>query len=406
MVSLVQIVSLAVLVAMVMGRLYRRGVPWWGVTGVAAFYSLSPLIGCYAVSLWKDIGYSIAFFGLTVLLIILVLDGGKAFSRLFFVLALWVAMFAVASLRHNGVVPAFGTLLALTILYYKCYGRILMILWIVLVSSIMLFKGPGFRALHVDVTEKNVLKAHLPIQHIGAILQDESISWRAGDEAFLERIMPLSRWRGAFDPRSCMPLIFGKDEHGKPYLNGDLLKKPDEYQIFLSIWRRAVVNHPLTILNYHLTGGELLWKVHVPYSVFVVADEDLLEEHLFSGYRPSTVLSSRVGSIGKFFLLVVNNVKTGWFIHRGALYFWLGLFFLTLLVLRLHPSVVMVLAAPLLLQALTVIGFPLVQDTRFMFPIILVAPLYPLLLFCRIPITTKITAGYQLEDSMGKSREG
>lgn len=404
MVSLVQIASLAVLVAMIMGRLYRRGAPWWGVTGVTAFYALSPLIGCYSVSLWKDIAYSIAFLWLTVLLIILVLEKGKALSRRPFVVALWIAMFAVASLRHNGVVPAFGTLMVLTILYYAFYGRILLILWIVLVSSIMLFKGPGFRVFQVDVTEKNVLKAHLPIQHIGAILQDERNTWREGDEAFLERIMPLSRWREAFDPRSCMPLIFGKDEHGKPYLNGELLKNPVEYQKFLSIWRRAIVNHPLAIAKYHLTGGETLWKVYVPYSVFVVADEDLLEEHLFSGYRPSTALSSRVGPIGKFLLAMVNDGKTGWFIHRGALYFWLGLFCLCLLALRCHPSVAIVLAAPFLLQALTVIAFPLVQDTRFMFPIILVTPLYPLLLFCLFPVSTEITAGYRLEASMGKTR--
>jgi hypothetical protein len=355
----------------------------WLTLMMSCFYATFPLNGLYAVSLWKDIAYSIAFLWLNYLVITLALEKGRSLSRLPFVVFLSIAIFSVSLLRHNGVVPAFGTLMIISVIFFNTHRRNVLSLWVVLLLAIALFKGPLFSALHVDVTEKNVLKAHLPIQHIGAILQEEKNSLKDQDVTVLNKILPLSRWRDAFDPRSCMPLIFGKDDKGKHYLNGEFLKKSKQYNTFLSIWVNAVINNPLAIFNYHLAASELLWKISVPYSVFVLADEDLQEEHLYNGYQPSTSLSNRVGPVGQFLIKMINDSQIGWFMHRGALYFWLSILFLSLMAIRLKCAIVILLSIPIILQALTVLAFPLVQDTRFMFPIILVAPLYPVLFSCR-----------------------
>jgi len=389
MVSLVQIMTLSLLVGLLAKRLYRLGTPWWVVLFLVAFYAFFPLNGFYAVSLWKDIGYSIAFLWLNILVLDIVVSKGKVLTRKSTLLSLFLSLWCVAMMRHNGIVPALGSLLILFLVYYRKYLKPLFLVLISLVAMIVIFKGPVFTWLNVDVKSKNVLKAHLPIQHVGAVLNaGREISLQ--DKEFLTQIMPLSYWKQAYDSRSCMPLIFGKKTDGSHYLNGEFLKDNERYREFLGIWAKLVLKNFDVIIRYHLTGSELLWRIQTPYRSFVIADEDLVEEDLYSGYKPSLRLSERVGDAGRYLIQLINDPATGWLLHRGALYFWLSLFFLSLTIVRTRQWTVVIVAVPMLLQMSTVAAFPLVQDTRFMYPIILVAPML-MALFFSWPAQSRVT---------------
>lgn len=380
MVSLIQISTMSVLVGMAAVRLLRNGVPSRVIVTMVIFYAFFPLNGFYAVSLWKDIGYSIAFLWLNVLIVDVVFSSGRVLAQRSFQISIFLVLCCVAMMRHNGLVPAFGSLLMLLTIYHRTQLKPILILILSLAALILFFKGPFFTMLNVDVTDKNVLKAHLPIQHIGAVLNaDGEIA--SDDRIFLSKIMPLSYWKEAYDPRSCMPLIFGKDQNGATFLKGEFLKKYENYQKFLVIWAKIALHNPYPIIQYYRHSTELLWRIHTWYNPFVIADEDLLESHLFTGYKPSQRLSEHAGPGGRFLIHLVNNHATGWLFHRGAFYFWVSLFFLSLTTLRANKATVMIIAAPMLLQALTVAAFPLVQDTRFMFPVILVSPLLIALFF-------------------------
>ena len=144
-------------------------------------------------------------------------------------------------------------------------------------------------------------------------------------------------------------------------------------------------------MKYYIKSTELLWRVKVPYNVFVIADEDLTEQDLFKEYQQSPKLSERTGNIGKKLINLINNKKTGWFLHRGAIYFWLSLLSIIVSVLRFRDIRILIIAAPFLFQSFSVALFPLVQDTRFVYPIILTAPIFAALLFSPFfmkPLTT------------------
>lgn len=380
MVTLLQISTMSILVGMAAVRLLRNGVPSWTIMMMVLFYAFFPLNGFYAVSLWKDIGYSIAFLWLNVLVVDVVFSSGRVLAKRSFQVSIFLALCCVAMMRHNGLVPAFGSLLVLLAIYYRTQLKPILILMLSLAAFILLFKGPVFTMFKVDVTDKNILKAHLPIQHIGAVLHaDGEIT--PDDRIFLSKIIPLPYWKEAYDPRSCMPLIFGKDQNGATYLKGEFLKKDENYHKFLVIWLKIALQNPYPIIQYYRRSTELLWRIHTWYNPFVIADEDLKESHLFTGYKPSQRLSEHVGTGGRFLIRLVNNHATGWLLHRGAFYFWVSLFFLSFATLRANKTTVMIIATPMLLQALTVAAFPLVQDTRFMFPVILVSPLLIALFF-------------------------
>ena len=383
------------LVGMAAARLLRNGVPLWVIMLMVCFYAFFPLYGLYSVSLWKDIGYSIAFFWLNILMLDVVSSNGIILAQRSFHVSLFLALCCVAMMRHNGLVPAFGSLLVLLAAYYRTQWRSILIIIASLAATIILFKGPIFEMLKVNVSEKNVLKAHLPIQHIGALLNSDS-NITPNDQVFLAEILPLSYWKEAYDPRSCMPLIFGKDKNGTPYLKGEFLKNDGNYKKFILLWAKIALQNPYPIIQYYLQSTELLWRIKTWYDPFVIADEDLMESHLFSGYKPSQRLSERVGPGGGFLLALVNNHSTGWLLNRGAFYFWISLVFLSLSTLRTQKMVVGIIATPLLLQALTVAAFPLVQDTRFMFPIILISPLLTAFFF-----SARLTKDRQLPRGQG-----
>jgi len=180
-----------------------------------------------------------------------------------------------------------------------------------------------------------------------------------------------------------MPLIFGKKKDGNHYLDQQILKSDENYHRLLKIWIKLAMQNPRAILCYYRDASELVWRIRSQYRPFVIADEDLTEEDLYSGYKPSPRLSQRVGAVGRFLIRLINDNSKGWYLHRGALYFWLVLFFMSLMVIRNRNGVVLLLAIPMLFQAATVAVFPLVQDTRFMFPVMLVAPLLVAVFFSR-----------------------
>ena len=382
MVSLVQILSMGLLVGMAAVRLARVGTPFGVVVAMVTFYAVFPLFGFYAVSLWKDIGYAIAVLWLSVLVLDIVSSDGLALQNRLTILSLFLACFFVALMRHNGIVPAFGTLFVSVMVYRKQF-KPLLLLTLSLAIAIVLFKGPVVTFFKVDMQAKNILKAHLPIQHIGAILNANGYITEE-DAAFLnQKILPLPYWKKAYNPRSCMPLIFGKKKDGNHYLDQQILKSDENYHRLLKIWIKLAMQNPRAILCYYRDASELVWRIRSQYRPFVIADEDLNEEDLYSGYKPSPRLSQRVGAVGRFLIRLINDNSKGWYLHRGALYFWLVLFFMSLMVIRNRNGVVLLLAIPMLFQAATVAVFPLVQDTRFMFPVMLVAPLLVAVFFSR-----------------------
>ncbi len=374
MLVLVQGLTTAILVGMAVLKLERLQVRRWIIYLVALFYSLFPLIGFLTISPMKDVAYAIACLWLTLVIAEIVLTGGKALEQKKMLVALTAALLFVALMRHNGIVPAYGTCVVLLIAYRKYYVRRLLLCTVVLLLLTAAYKGPVFTWLEVNTRDTNILKAHLPIMHIGAVLShDGNIT---GDEkTFLSRVMPLSYWKKAYTPYSCMPLIFGKDDKGTPYLRGEFLKDEDNYKTFLSIWFRiAVRNIKIILLDFYPPATEFVWRITSAYPVFVFPNEDLEAQHLMSGYTPSQPLAEKVSPMARVLIRVIIDPATGWFFHRGGLLIFAMSFCLTGFLLYRSDFTIISIAAPIYLQIGTLILFPLVQDSRFIYPIVLTAP--------------------------------
>ncbi|MCI5188346.1 MAG: hypothetical protein D3905_00835 [Candidatus Electrothrix sp. AS4_5] len=379
-ISISQIVFFALAVRLVVASLIKYQVPLSIVIVVAMFFAFFPLHGFYSVSLWKDMGYSISYLWMTVLLMNIVMLNGKFFEKKRNMILFFVTLCCLANMRHNGILLAFGILLVLLLFSDRSIRKILLITSLCFLCFMMAFKGPFFSYLDVNIRDKRVLKAHLPIQQVGEILNGD-VELSKKEAALLSHILPLDYWKEAYNARSCMSLIFGKNKDGKHYLNGEFLKNKQNYKAFLKVWVSLALRHPDSIIKYYIKSTELLWRVNVPYRVFVIADEDLTEHDLLHGYQKSPYLRERVGSVGKKLIDFIKDQKKGWFLHRAAIYFWSTLLSIIVLMLRFRDTRILIIVSPFVFQSLSIALFPLVQDTRFVYPIILTAPIFAALLF-------------------------
>jgi hypothetical protein len=381
MIMTAQIVFMSSVVGIAARSLQRIRVPDWIILLAVLFYAFFPLNGFYAVSLWKDISYSISFLWLTVLVIDVVSSDGEALSRRNVFIQFFIALFFIALMRHNGIVPAFGSVAVLFAFYCRSQLKPMLLLIFAVIAAVVLFKGPTLAALGVEVKSKKAAKAQVLVQHVGAILNDEG-KITEEEKQFLSNILPIAHWKGGYQVHSCMPLICGKNKQGQPFFNGVFLQDDTNYKQFIAIWAKLTSRHPLSIVKYYVQATELIWRIHAPYGIFVIADEGLTADDLYSGYKPSPPLYEKVGRLGKLLIKLLTGSKyTDWLLYRGALYFWLSIFFLSLTFIRSRKNTVLIAAAPMLLQIATVAAFPLAQDTRYMFPVILTAPLLMALYF-------------------------
>lgn len=381
MIMTAQILSMLAAVGLALLVLQKIEIPQAVIAGVILFYAFFPLNGFYAVSLWKDINYSAAFLWLTLLFITIASSKGKELAKQGMLIQLFFALCCIAMMRHNGIVPAFGSLLVLFALYCRSQFKRVLLLSVAVVAAVALFRGPALDNLGVEVKSRKAAKAQVLVQHIGAILNDGG-KLSAEEEQFLTNILPITHWKGGYQARSCMPLICGKDQQGQPFFHGIFLQDDANYKHFLKIWANLALRHPVSILKYYANATELIWRIHAPYGIFVIPDEGLNANDLYSGYKPSPPLKEQVGDFGKLLLnLLLGHPAAGWLLYRGALYFWLSIFFLSLAFIRSRKATVPVAAAPMLLQVATVAAFPLAQDTRYMYPVILTVPLFIALYF-------------------------
>lgn len=372
-VTIAQIIAFSVLLIKTLRSLECANVIRVVLVVVSIFYICYPLHGFYMVSLWKDIAYALSLWWFTLLFLEIVETDGLTFKRWTFALQFIIAITFVALIRHNGIFVALFSAFILLIAFRSYFYRILGLISIFLVMVLM-YKLVIFSLLDVDRDESLILKAHLPVQHIGAILKNGA-ELTDEEQIYLNEIIPLNYWRKGFNYYTCMPLVHGRDKTGKHYLNWELLRQPEEFKKFLWYWANLAVKYPKTIIKYHIIASEFVWKIRSKARVFVIPDENILGEHLFTGYdHTAPDLRKRIDG---FWLCIVNRVtdrSTGWLFHRGSIFFLASLFAIGLSLFFNRGFKTLILATPLILQTLTLGMFPLVQGTRFIYPVILMSP--------------------------------
>lgn len=125
MVAVAQIVALALVSGWALGEIEQLGVPRWTLWTTAILFAIAPANGIMAITLWKDVPFSISILALTTLLIRIARTEGQDLNQPGVVIFLGITSALVALFRHNGPPTAFGAVLFVAFVYRAHWQRVL-----------------------------------------------------------------------------------------------------------------------------------------------------------------------------------------------------------------------------------------------------------------------------------------
>ena len=243
-VAVLQIVAFALVVAWGLKILQAHGAPRIALWGISLLFAAFPVNGIFAITLWKDIPYAIAFLWLTVIIIKVVLAGGNSGRDWLY---LGISSFLVAILRHNGAPVAAVTLLVLLLIYRNNWKPFL----VALLVAVMLYlgvKGPLYSSIKLDrggSGQSNLILLH----HIAAHVAAET-PLKPDEKAYLESLLPLEDWN--YLCYYVGSVSYDDDFDRQAFLDNSSRNR----ELALNLFMRA----PLVDARHTLCAGDRAWK--------------------------------------------------------------------------------------------------------------------------------------------------
>ena len=246
-VLILQIVFFSSVVAYGLGRLEKRGLPKGILWLIAVLFALSPLNNMQAITLWKDIPYSISILWLAILFFEIYDSNGKWIEKKKHIFLLIFLTLLLSLLRANGIPMAGVSLLILSFVYKKQRKQFLTILAVLLLLFVFV-KGPfyDFVGINREISgQSNLILLH----HIAAHLE-AGTELSADEYTYLNNLMPIDEW----DYQCCyvVPITSDKNFNLNEFLaNGSVNRK-----LTLDLFLRD----PLVDIQHTLCSGDLAWR--------------------------------------------------------------------------------------------------------------------------------------------------
>lgn len=166
--SLTQMLALALTCSWAVTWLYRKGIPRWLLALALAFFALNPYIAHYAITMWKDIPFSMLMLLLVLNLYDLVDDRPSlSKTRLITIAVLCVG---VLFFRKNALLAIVPTAIWIIVLFS---GRRLVLtgLFTAVIAASFIIQGPLFTALGINPSPLVEAMA-IPLQQVGAVVHN------------------------------------------------------------------------------------------------------------------------------------------------------------------------------------------------------------------------------------------
>jgi hypothetical protein len=368
MITAAQILLLSLVAGIALMRLERYGAHRKILWLSAFLLALSPVNGSMAVTLWKDVPYSIATLSFFICVVEIVFTRGEWLKKASHLILISLLAILAALLRHNGMPVACGTLALFALVYAGQRVRLLASAGFVFLFWLVV-SGPFYTALGIPPMG---VRAQIPSHHVAAhVFYGTPLT---GDEkAFLNQIMPLkSEWK-----YSCYNSedTFYSPQFDRAYADEHVSELT---QTFLALLRR----NPRLDLHTLLCVSSGVWRITYPPGsevriVPLPTPKDQVSVLLARDFGIRHI--SYLPALEPWLLAFVRGSARPewiWLVWRPALYFYLFLFGVAVKALREKDPSMLLLAAPLAIQVGVMFLLSINQDLRLHYPVILIGTLY------------------------------
>jgi hypothetical protein len=383
LIALAQIASLSLVAGCVLVEFESLGVRRWILGLCAGIFAISPVNSLMVNAIWKDIPYSIAFLGLMLLLLKIIVSEGAWLRSAWHILLVGLVAFCVAIFRHNGPPASFGLLLLLPLAFRKYAWQAVAGLAIAIALWLGI-RGPVYTWLRVD-RSNNFFVYNLELFQIAAHF---SYGTRI-DEAeanFLANILPLQNFKNY----NC-------------HSNGTLLYDPELNHAFAATHRMELhkvfiqisLRQPLVNLKHLLCTSAVIWKVFDDpryLATIPVYNYDGQLTTIYYAYNQLNVsFSPKLPWLTQPLLTFVADTDDPgwvWLVWRPAIYLYLSILIIIVAAWRSQIHKLWLLLIPIFIHTTILILSIVTPDFRFQYPIYIFTLLFWLLLLLK-PVNQK-----------------
>lgn len=355
--TLGQSLFLAASVVAVALSLLRLGAPVravWFATGALA---VSPMLGLFSISLWKDIPYTAAVLLASARVIDLAsvrLRGqGDEVVPTMRALTLWLV---VATLfRQNGIIFA-AVVLSVLMLILRGQRRSVAGAGGIVVLAFVLLKVVVYPAAGV---ERSPAQASLAMfmHDIAAVARTDPSVFDPADRSLMGTVAPFDTWRMRSERFGCASANW---EWGPEFTWARVEGRADDY---LRLWAEVLGERPWRVVSNRLCVGAIAWRPDTVGSVYTVSRG--IDSNDF-GLRTDPVFEG-LDNAARSVIDVTDTPSVEWILWRGPPWIYASWVALGIAALRRRRVVVLLAGLPSLALQISVFPFNPAQDARYMF---------------------------------------
>ena len=365
-VAIFQIALQALAVCLALFTLARLGASKTVLWSLALFYALFPAYGIYTVILWKDVPFSVALLVLTVMLAQVFTSRGAALDFWLFQVGLGVILASIVLLRHDGLLPYVGSLVALSVWEWKRPRRMFLVL-LVSLGLVLIVWYPVYDALKVTRFQGSILTGKLHLFQIAAVVASGG-SISPHERETIEKTISFEAIKEYYTPYTGDPML------NSPAISWDWLRIDGHKEELERLWLELVRRHPAVIARHILVNRSIIWRaVQFPdgytASLWLSIDSNsdgLAMSPLHQGWH-QFLKNGILGPLGL-------NRHYNWLFFRPALFLYLAAFAVSIVLFRTGSPKGLLLIVPLAMNTTVFVLLCPVQDTRYFYAAFLIAP--------------------------------
>jgi len=371
-VSLSQVIATSSLVAGFVSYAQRRGVSWKLCAAIIAIFMIWPVYGIYSVTIWKDILYSILVVTACLVTYLIIVDKRVARRQMPFII-LAVLCAAIPLWRHNGLPYLLLPFIALLVVRMSQKKQILLSGGLALALFILIHFGVG-SLLHVK--QAPILVEWLRMKTVAAVYHEKHPTITADDRQLFASLMPEKDWQTAYR-------CFHTDTTFMQFYTYHPISFTDQVSTnpaTEAAWKQAVnrtaFHNPTAVIKDHACVGKMLFSsqpgfIKYANDIFVRPDLPTVHEQPIAHTAGLKIKlkswlqwSATAGVANAIFWSAIPALIT---------------VLLTLFVaIRNRAAATVILACLTLVNPLCVILIGSSSDYRYIYSLIITAPLLPL----------------------------